>query len=66
MSATMRPLVPAPDPGQYATSHMGDQPMRHAPRVNSYGQIRRGTPWAFAPPGLDPKNLITGVPKTNG
>jgi hypothetical protein len=45
---------------------MGDQPMRHAPRVNFYGQIRRGTPWAFAPPGLDPKNLVTGVPKTNG
>lgn len=67
MKCCMRPLAPqAPEPGQYATAHMGDQPMRHAPKVLFYGKIRRGLPWAFAPPRLQPKNLVTGQPTANG
>jgi hypothetical protein len=61
-----RPLPPAPRSDGYALSHLGDQPMRHAPKVLLYGTIRRGHSFAFAPPGLDPKNTVTGVPKTNG
>lgn len=66
MNARMRPLAPLPTSTGYAVSHLGDQPMRHAPQVLRYGTIRRGVPFAFAPPTLDPKNLVTGVPKTNG
>jgi hypothetical protein len=40
--------------------------MLKAPRALLYGRIIRGRPFAFAPPALDPKNLVIGLPKPNG
>ena len=64
--ARMRPLAPAAFPGEYASGHLGAQPMLKAPRALLYGRIIRGRPFAFAPPALDPKNLVIGLPKPNG
>ncbi len=69
---TMRPLQPRPPTGEWTDAHMGGQAMMQAPSVNYLGLIRRGVSASnrdfvgFNPRPLFPKNLITGVPRTNG